>query len=78
MSGFQLQAHTESDPEPVIQGDEWEIVDTGVIFSRLIYDDADPPREPMGFGEKVGLVFLVIASVVVVLGGLGWLWGALT
>ena len=62
MSGFQPHAFPESRPARLAQRNGGEIVDT-----------ADPDREPMRFGEKVGLVFLVIASVLVALGGLRWI-----
>ena len=67
MSRVQPEALPHSRPARLQQRNGGEIVDA-----------TDPEREPMSPGEKVGLVFLVIASVVVVLGGLGWLWGALT
>lgn len=61
MSGFQPTPFPASRPARLQQRNGGEIV------------DADPEREPMGFGEKVGLVFLVIASVLVALGGLRWI-----
>ena len=62
MSGYQPQPFSESRPARLQQRNGGEIVDT-----------TDPEREPMRFGEKVGLVFLVIASVLVALGGLRWI-----
>ena len=62
MSGFQSSPYPESRPARLQQRNGGEIVDTG-----------DPEREPLAPGEKVGLVFLVLASVLVALGGLGWL-----
>ena len=62
MAGFQFEAYPESRPARLQQRNGGAIVDT-----------ADPEREPMSFGEKVGLVFMWIASIVIVLGGLNWL-----
>ena len=62
MSRVQPEALPHSRPARLQQRNGGEIVDT-----------TDPEREPMRFGEKVGLVFLVIASVLVVLGGLRWI-----
>ena len=62
MSGVQPEALPHSRPAQLRQRNGGEIVDT-----------TDPPREPMAPGEKVGLAFLVVASVLIALGGLGWL-----
>lgn len=62
MSGYQPHAYPESRPARLQQRNGGAIVDT-----------ADPEREPLAAGEKVGLVFLVIASVLVALGGLRWI-----
>lgn len=61
MSGFQPQPFPESRPARLQQRNGGEIV------------DVDPEREPMSFGEKVGLVFMWIASIVIVVGGLNWI-----
>jgi len=62
MSGFQPTPFPESRPARLQQRNGGEIV------------DADPEREPMAPGEKVGLVFLVIASSLVAVGCLDWIF----
>ena len=62
MSRVQPEALPHSRPARLQQRNGGEIVDA-----------TDPEREPMRFGEKVGLVFMWIASIVIVLGGLNWL-----
>ena len=62
MSGFQPHAFPESRPARLAQRNGGEIVDT-----------ADPEREPLAAGEKVGMVFMWVASIAIVLGGLDWL-----
>lgn len=62
MSRVQPEALPHSRPARLQQRNGGEIV------------DADPEREPMGFGEKVGLVFLVIASALVAVGCLDWIF----
>ena len=62
MSGFQRTPFPESRPARLQQRNGGAIVDT-----------ADSEHEPMSFGEKVGLVFMWIASIVIVVGGLNWI-----
>lgn len=62
MSGVQPEALPESIPIRLTQRNGGEIVDT-----------ADTEREPMAPGEKVGLLFLVVTSFAIALGGLRWI-----
>lgn len=68
MSGYQSSPYPQSRPARLQQRNGGAIVDT-----------ADPEREPDDFGPgaAVGLVFLVAATFVIAVGGIGWLLGVI-
>lgn len=77
MSGYQQTPYPESRPARLIQYGGGEVIDTGVIVSSRVYDEADEERPVMGLGLKVAWVFTAVASVVIALGGLRWLLGVI-
>jgi len=69
MSGFQPTPYIHPETAPC---DECEIVDWA--DSKTTDWENDPEREPMSFGEKVGLAFLLVTSAAIAVGGLGWIF----
>jgi len=70
MSGFQPNPY----PTSNIDSPQWTNDEARENWGdSAITDCKDEEHEPMSLGEKVGLVFLVINSAVISIGGLHWL-----